>query len=122
MISPNEPMTEQCICEPHSPESRALGCEGCAPTMYVTCDEEEILAEMRGIKEQVRSISDRLKEIKSLSSFRTAEEELAPSNEWSEMKRQLDDLRLQWRNWEERLDQAIERKLIILGHREQAGQ
>lgn len=121
MISSDEPTREECICEPYSPESRALGCEGCAPTMYVTCDEEEILAEMRGIKEQVRPISDRLKEIESLRSFRTAGEKLAPSNEWTELKRQLDDLRSQWRNWEERLDQAIDRKLIILGHREQAG-
>lgn len=118
MISPDKPEMEGCICEPYSPESRALGCEGCAPAMYVTCDEEEILAEMRNIKEQVRPISDRLRTIESGSDFRPAAEEHAPSNEWTELKRQLEDLRSQWRNWEERLDEAIERKLIMLGHRE----
>jgi hypothetical protein len=121
MVSPDEPIMGECICEPYSPESRAVGCEGCAPTMYVSCDEEEILAEMRCIKEQVRPISSRLKEIESLSDSRTAAGQLAPSNEWTELKRQLDNLRSQWRNWEERLDRAIERKLIMLGHREQTG-
>jgi len=121
MISPDEPTMEECVCEPYSPESKALGCEGCSPTMYVTCDEEEILAEMRGIKDQVRPISDKLKEIERLSGSRTAAAGLAASNEWTELKRQLDDLRSQWKNWEERLDEAIERKLIILGHREQTG-
>lgn len=119
MANPNEPTTEQCVCEPFSQESRALGCEGCSPTMYVTCDEEAILSEMRGIKEQVRPISERLKEIETLSTPGESGEQPISGDELAELKGQLTELRAQWRNWEEKLDQAIERKLIILGHREQ---
>ncbi|MEW6139248.1 MAG: hypothetical protein AB1733_13525 [Thermodesulfobacteriota bacterium] len=114
---PNEPAMAPCICEPFSEESRALGCEGCAPSMYLTCEEETILTHMRGLKGELRSISERMREIERLDRERTGEP--VGSSEWSELKSQLDDLRGKWREWEVKLDQAIEQKLILLGHREQ---
>lgn len=119
MAEYNEPMMKECGCEPFSEDSRALGCTGCSPTMYVTCDEEAILSEMRGIKEQVRPISDRLQEIEKLSGAGSSGEQKVSGSELTELKSQLADLRAQWRDWEKKLDQAIEQKLIILGHREQ---
>jgi len=110
--------TEECICEPYPPEAAALGCEGCAPKMYVTCDEESVLAQMRAIKEQVRAISNRLNEIEKITLDWTDLRTTEFGSEWSELTVQLEDLRTQWRESEQRLDEAIERKLILLGHRQ----
>jgi chromosome segregation ATPase len=117
MVDTTKNLVEECICEPYPPEAEALGCEGCAPKMYVTCDEEAVLAQMRAIKQQVRPISARLQEIEQINGGSADPETMGLEAEWEELSRQLEDLRTQWKDWEQKLDKAIERKLILLGHR-----
>lgn len=105
-----------CGCSPSLALSEEAECSICAPKLAVTPEEESILAEMRAIKEQVRPIAEKLKGIEQ--SMKSATEE--PS-EWAELSRRLQDLRTQWKKWENELEQAIERKLILLGHREPRG-
>jgi predicted nuclease with TOPRIM domain len=82
--------------------------------MVLTCEEESILGRMRNIKEQVRPIADRLFELQGNVSARPQDSD----SEWARLSAQLEDLRTQWKEWSERLEGAIERKLIALGHRE----
>jgi hypothetical protein len=82
--------------------------------MVLSCEEEAILGRMRHIKEQVRPIADRLQELHGNMSASPSEH----GSEWGQLSMQLEDLRGQWREWTDRLDAAIERKLIALGHRE----
>lgn len=91
----------------------------CNPENVVTCEEESILARMRDIKAQLRPINRRLSEIQayegaSLSGGVSTEEQA----EWNELFGQLQELRNQWAEWERKLEDAIERKLIALGHRQ----
>ncbi|MEJ2717514.1 MAG: hypothetical protein P8182_10300 [Deltaproteobacteria bacterium] len=93
--------------------------ELCNPSNVVTCEEESILARMRDIKEQLRPINRRLQEIQayegaSLSGGVSSEDQA----EWNELFGRLQELRNQWAEWERKLDGAIERKLIALGHRQ----
>lgn len=113
-----ENVMEGCDCEPYPPDVQEIGCEGCAPKMYVTCDEEAVLAKMRELKDQVRPISHRIREIERLGGGTANTGSTEFQAEWSELSGQLENLRNQWRDWEKRLDEAIERKLILLGHRE----
>jgi predicted nuclease with TOPRIM domain len=113
-----ENVMEACDCEPYPPDVQEMGCVGCAPKMYLTSDEEAVLAKMRDLKDQVRPISNRLREIERKGGGPTNSESNEFEEEWSELSGQLESLRNQWREWETRLDEAIERKLILLGHRE----
>jgi signal transduction protein with GAF and PtsI domain len=94
-------------------------CTTCAAKQVLTKDEEIILGRMREIKEEARRLTERMNEIQvpvdAALSGKTAEGE---PEEWSDIFGTLEDLRNQWRDWQRRLDRAVERKLIALGHRE----
>lgn len=94
-------------------------CGPCPSKEILSESESGILSEMRGIKEQLHPIADRLRElesrIKEPAGCKTGEE---PTTEWAKLQGQVSELRAQWREWQERLDKAIEQKLICLGHRE----
>ncbi len=109
---------EGCGCDPYPPEAQEVGCEGCAPNMYMTCDEETVLARMRDLKEQVRPISLRMKEIERSAGGSGGVGSPEYGEEWSGLSAQLERFRSQWGEWEKQLDEAIERKMILLGHRE----
>lgn len=114
MENPTEKMGAQCGCDPFPTPLSGGGCEGCSPNLVLTCEEESILANMREIKGQVRSIEDRLHEIHEHIS--TAPE--GHLSEWNELSGQLQSLRDQWKDWTMKLDAAIDRKMVLLGHRE----
>jgi predicted nuclease with TOPRIM domain len=97
-----------CNCDPF-PTPQGGVCTGCSPNEALTCEEESILTRMRGIKEEVRPIADKLKNI---------HQEVGQTLEWTELYGQLESLRRQWEAWEKKLADAIEKKLIYLGHRE----
>lgn len=107
----------ECGCSPALEPYEEAACSVCAPKSAVTPEEESILAEMRAIKEQVRPIAQRLKGLE-LSLRGTTEGQ----HEWNELCGKLQDFRTQWKKWEKELEQAIERKLILLGHREPPAQ
>ncbi|MGB6064103.1 MAG: hypothetical protein WBG50_04810 [Desulfomonilaceae bacterium] len=97
-----------CGCDPF-PDPKGGVCTACSPNEVLTCEEESILARMRGIKEEVRPIADKLRGIHN---------QVAQTSEWTELYGQLEALRRQWAEWEKKLEDAIEKKLIYLGHRE----
>jgi len=114
MENPTEKMSAQCGCDPFPTPLSGGGCEGCSPNVALTCEEESILARMREIKGQVRAIEDRLHAVQDHLS--AAPE--GPSSEWTELSGQLESLRNQWKDWTGKLDAAIHRKMVILGHLE----
>ena len=118
MVNHPEHIIEGCGCDPYPPEAQQVGCEGCSPTMYVTCDEESVLAKMRELKEQARPISVRLQEIERSAGGSGTGGRVEYGDEWSALSGRLESLRTQWAEWEQQLDAAIERKMILLGHRE----
>jgi hypothetical protein len=98
-----------CGCNPFPTPHGGGGCAACSPNEVLTCEEESILARMRGIKEEVRPIANKLKEI---------HQQVGQTSEWAELYGQMEALRSQWAAWEKKLEDAIEKKLIYLGHRE----
>jgi|GEM_PF-1011832 len=94
-------------------------CSLCAPKLAFTAEEEAILGHMRAIKQQARHITERLKALDRASDGVTSESPLAKDDtEWVELNKELNRLRRDWKEWDDRLDTAIETKLIRLGHRQ----
>ncbi len=89
---------------------------GCGLAQVLTAEEESILAKMREIKEQVRPISQKLSDLQAHMSQASAIESMP---EFPTLSAQLEELRLKWKDWEKKLEDATERKLIMLGHREE---
>jgi len=106
-----------CGCEPETRELPANECDMCTPKVVLTSEEEAILARMRAIKEVVRPISARLSELHERFE-RAPGEEAGPEAraEWEKLSLQLLEFRTQWNDWQGKLDQAIENKLVFLGH------
>ncbi|MBI5250024.1 MAG: hypothetical protein HY912_11065 [Desulfomonile tiedjei] len=88
---------------------------GCGLKEVLTYEEESILAKMREIKEQVRPVAQKLKDVQAQMG-RSAKIESAP--EFAGVYAQIEELRREWQDWERKLEDAIERKLIMLGHRQ----
>ena len=94
-------------------------CGTCPSNEAITEQESWILKEMRSIKEQMRPVAQSLSEIEERikrPDLRETDEER--NAEWAKLEGQMADLRQEWQKWQERLDEAIEQKLICLGHRE----
>jgi hypothetical protein len=89
-------------------------CGFCEPKTILTMEEEVALAQMREIRNNAVPIMDRLSELKT--QFSRLPEEGA-SAETKELQAQLEILRDHWRGWQQKLEQAIENKLIALGHK-----
>jgi hypothetical protein len=106
-----------CGCDRISLSSEGENC-GCSPNVAFTCEEEAILGKMREVKSQVRSVTDRMKELRETFSSSGTTDLAEGESEWAQLSGQLEELRGRWKIWEARLDDAIERKLIVLGHRE----
>lgn len=95
------------------------GCSVCAPKLALTQEEEVILGQMRAIKRQARPIAERLKALgKATQGVSSAIHAGQGEGELVELDNELNRLRSLWKEWEKRLDKAIETKLILLGHRQ----
>jgi hypothetical protein len=111
---------EGCSCVPFPGSGQEEGvCKPCSPNMTVTCEELNILSRMREIKHEARSIDQKMKDIrkhmaKPIEPAAPAE----PTPEWTDLSLQLEGLRANWKDWEHKLQEAIEQKLVLLGHRE----
>lgn len=116
MTGPMDTTRQEGGCAPAGTEGQV--CESCAPKLALTPEEEAILAKMREIKERVRPITAKLKEIRQTLGEQGNGGATEADAEWKTLSAKLDALRSQWREWEEKLEGAIERKLILLGHRE----
>ena len=99
-------------------EATSDDCETCHLSNELSDQESWILQEMRSIKEQVRSIADRLNELEKRIKQPTLNQTEEDRNaEWAKLEGQMANLRKEWQIWQGRLDEAIEQKLICLGHR-----
>jgi len=109
----------ECGCSPFPAPTEGGMCAQCQPNNALTCEEESILAKMRDIKHEVRGITERLNAIQAYEAA-TLRGVVASKDqsEWNSLFGRLEDLRTQWKDWQLRLEDAIERKLIFLGHRE----
>ncbi len=87
---------------------------GCGLHQVLTHEEESILAKMREIKEQVRPVASKLKAVQA---HMGRSMEVEPSPEFAGIYAQIEELRREWKDWERKLEDAYERKLIMLGHR-----
>ncbi|MEW6350150.1 MAG: hypothetical protein AB1646_13875 [Thermodesulfobacteriota bacterium] len=102
-----------------TPEAEEEACVTCVPKMILTLEEEAILKTMREVKAQAKPVRQRLQELDvSLKSPTDDYDPQALKEEWEHLRTQLEGLRVQWKGWERRLDEAIENKLIALGHRD----
>jgi len=107
-----------CGCAPFPAPADGGPCAACSPHMILTCEEENVLKSMREIKDQVGPIAARLNDLQT--QMGTTTEGAATSeteSEWRLLTGQLEQLRQQWQDWQVLLDAAIEKKLILLGHR-----
>jgi hypothetical protein len=98
---------------------------------YLTAEEEEVLAMLRSLKKDARSLNDKIRELArsiDVDLMRKPEKSLAPEErdrreaqagiyeEWKGLSKQLDELRTLWKEWTERRDKAQHRKMVLLGH------
>lgn len=109
---------EICGCDLVQPVAGTEGCS-CEPNVALTCEEELILGKMREIKTQVHSIMNRMKELKEAMPEIEVPGSAESQPELVQLLSQLEDLRNRWQEWETKLNEAIEKKLILLGHRQQ---
>ncbi len=93
-------------------------CTSCAPKLALSYEEEAILGRMRSLKNEVRPLAARLKYLEAEISRENGYRLSILRRESTDLTQQLEDLRESWRQWSVRLDDATERKLILLGHRE----
>ncbi len=110
--------TPSCGSGPIPPENVIIPCSTCAPKMALTFEEEAILSRMRALKDEVRPIAARLKSLEAEIVLAEGYSRSILRNEWNQLSEELEEHRESWRSWERRLDEAIEKKLILLGHRE----
>jgi hypothetical protein len=74
----------------------------CSPTIYVSNEEAALLASMRGLREQSIELKEQLQ---------TADSGQRPS-----LEREIEELRVQWKELAARREAAFIRKMIMLGH------
>lgn len=103
---------------PHGNPFDSSACSSCAPKMALTYEEEAILGRMRSVKSEARPIASQLKDIESRIPFENGHILNILENEHLHLSQQLSELRESFREWSRRLEDATERKLIYLGHRE----
>lgn len=88
----------------------------------LTRDEEAILAQMRTVKAKVSEVKKRLEELEGRNGFKPvsgdAEEGAATEEQtqWLEQKQNLDMLRQEWRQLDEKRQEAAAFRMKILGH------
>jgi hypothetical protein len=89
------------------------GCdsESCKPIEVPTEDELVALNAMRTIKDRSKDVKKRLSEISFLNGDENAEKIL-------ELEREMEQLKAEWREWEEKRKDATRHRMILLGHEE----
>jgi len=90
----------------------------------LTRDEEAILAQMRAVKTKVTEVKRRLKELEGHNGFKPVNGEVVEGAateeqaQWLEQKQNLEALRREWRELDERRQEAAKFRMKILGHEE----
>ena len=88
----------------------------------LTRDEEAILAQMRTVKEKVTEAKKRLEELEARNGFKPVSGDAADGaateeqTQWLQQKQNLDTLRQEWRQLDEKRQEAAAFRMKILGH------
>ena len=81
----------------------------CKKTEVPSEDEVVALNAMRAIKERVRQLKTRLSEMSSSKRDEEKGEALA-------LEEQMEELKAEWNEWEEKRKKAAKERMILLGH------
>lgn len=88
----------------------------------LTRDEEAILAQMRTVKTKVSEVKKRLEELEGRNGFKPVSGDAVEGaateeqTQWLEQKQNLDMLRQEWRQLDEKRQEAAAFRMKILGH------
>ena len=88
----------------------------------LTRDEEAILAQMRTVKAKVTEVKRRLEELEGRNGFEPVSGDAVDGaateeqTQWLEQKQNLDMLRQEWRQLDEKRQEAAAFRMKILGH------
>jgi len=84
--------------------------DSCCKKMEVPSEDEVVaLNAMRAIKERVRDLKTRLSEVSSSNRDEDKGEALA-------LEQEMEKLKAEWNEWEEKRKNAAKERMIILGH------
>jgi len=104
---------QRCVKQTGGATAEGAECPECpSRKMALTHEEVAILGRMRAVKEKARPVAEKLKRLQYVM-----EQSPQAEAEWKDLSVRLEVLRAQWRDWEKKLEEAVEQKLIILGHR-----
>lgn len=118
MVNATDEVIAECGCNPVAPEAEGNVCGTCAPKLALSVEEEAVLGQMRVLKDQVRPITGKMKQIEDDLAGSVTGDRTGLEAQWGELAKQLSVLRVEWKDWERKLDEAIHKKLVMLGHRE----
>ncbi|MGC8602765.1 MAG: hypothetical protein ACP5VS_03650 [Desulfomonilaceae bacterium] len=93
-------------------------CCDCRMKMALTYEEEAILQKLRGIKSVVRPLLKKIKGYETLRSSAAGANQAAIEEEWVRLSQEFEGLRSAWNDLEIKLEKAIEKKWVSLGHHE----
>jgi predicted nucleic acid-binding Zn-ribbon protein len=94
----------------HEPENEMSCGKGCQKVEVPTEDELRALNAMREIKERVRELSKKISHLESNSEGK--------SKEIVRIQGEVERLKEEWKEWEEKRKEAARVRMILLGHEE----
>ena len=119
-------------CQPCEVSTGGPGQVDCTPLQeYLTDEEEEILSKLRQLKEEIRKVRHNVQRLEEASK---PEPKGQPKNDPSSKRQgrnvskgtihgelsaslqELEQLKIAWKEWEDRREEAHRRKMILLGH------
>jgi hypothetical protein len=118
MSAHTQNVSDRLHCQTYEAIENEPACVTCEPKLALSLEEEEILGSMREIKAQVRELSAGIQRLgvdvgQELPAGASDEER----SEWATLTDALSDLQAKWREWQDKLEEATDRKLVALGHR-----
>jgi TATA-binding protein-associated factor Taf7 len=113
------------LCLPCEVNTGGPSVEDCTPFQdYLTAEEEESLQALRRIKEESRQIKDKIGELEKALQLKSrnqaqsgnprAQEKL--QRELGDCFQELEKLKISWKEWEDRREEANRRKKVLLGY------
>jgi hypothetical protein len=96
----------------------SAACCECELKMELTFEEQGILDRLRQIKGVARSVISVIKELEQKRFDSDESGGISIEEEWFRLSQELEGLRASWSDLSRRLDEATERKWIMLGHRQ----
>ncbi len=107
-----------CGCTNNQETVLSAACCECKLKMELTFEEQGILDRLRQIKGAARNIIAVIKDLEQKRFETEGSRRISMEHEWHRLSQELEGLRASWADLTRRLDEATERKWIMLGHRQ----